>query len=107
MDLTLDSICDIKLYQSKKGYRFSVDSLLLYNFVNLKIAHNIADLGAGSGIIGILLAKKYNHSNVILFEIQEQLVRLAEKNILMNELQNRIEVLQCDLSILPETYGKN
>ena len=34
MNLTLDTIRDIKLYQNKKGYRFSVDALLLYSFVN-------------------------------------------------------------------------
>ncbi len=104
MDLTLDSIRDIKLYQSKKGYRFSVDSLLLYNFINLKIVHTLADLGAGSGIIGILLAKKYVHSKVILIELQEQLVSLAEKNVLINKLQGRINVLQYDLRILSKTF---
>ena len=57
MNLTLDTIRDIKLYQNKKGYRFSVDALLLYSFVNLRRAYRIADLGAGSGIVGILLAK--------------------------------------------------
>lgn len=107
MDLTLDSIRDIKLYQSKKGYRFSVDSLLLYNFVNLKIVHTIADLGAGSGIIGILLAKKYNRSKVVLIELQEKLSRLAKKNVLINELQDRINVLQCDIRNLSETYDKH
>jgi tRNA1Val (adenine37-N6)-methyltransferase len=49
MDVTLDSIRDIRLYQLKRGYRFSVDALLLYDFVNLKIVERIADLGAGSG----------------------------------------------------------
>ena len=60
MDVTLDSIRNIKLFQSKKGYRFSVDALLLFDFVNLKKAERIGDLGAGSGIVGRLLAKKYS-----------------------------------------------
>jgi tRNA1Val (adenine37-N6)-methyltransferase len=101
MDITFDSIRDIKLYQSKTGYRFSVDSLLLHDFVNLKKVDSIADLGAGSGIVGILLAKKYPESYVTLFEIQENLAGLAEKNVILNNLQDRVKVIQCDIREIP------
>ena len=101
MDITLDSIRDIKIYQSRTGYRFSVDSLLLYNFVNLKRAGSIADLGAGSGIIGILLAKKYPDARITLFELQDTLIRLAEKNIVENSLEERVKVVRRDLRDLP------
>jgi tRNA1Val (adenine37-N6)-methyltransferase len=104
MDVTLDSIRNIKLYQSKTGYRFSVDALLLYDFVNLRKVSAIADLGAGSGIVGILLAKKYHEARITLFEIQDTLFRMAEKNIVLNNLQNRINVMQCDVREIPESY---
>jgi tRNA1Val (adenine37-N6)-methyltransferase len=97
MDVTLDSIRDIQLFQSKNGYRFSVDSLLLYDFVNLKRANRIADLGAGSGIIGILLGKKYPDALVTLFELQEGLVQVAEENIVKNKLVNRAKVIRSDI----------
>jgi tRNA1Val (adenine37-N6)-methyltransferase len=99
--VTLDSIRDIKICQSKEGYRFSVDSLLLYDFVNLKKVSNIADLGTGSGIVGILLARKYPDSRAVLFEIQESLVRLAQNNLAINYLEDRVEVVGCDLRLLP------
>ena len=101
MDVTLDSIRDIKLYQSKTGYRFSVDSLLLFDFVNLKQIKRVADLGAGSGIVGILLAKKYSEAAVTLFELQESLIELAKKNILINHLEDRVKVVPCDLRTAP------
>ncbi len=97
MDVTLDSIRDIRLYQPKDGYRFSVDSLLLFDFVNLRKAEHIADLGAGSGIIGILLAGKYPDASVDLFEIQDNLVRLAKKNVILNTVEERVQVIKCDL----------
>jgi len=100
MDITLDSIRDIKLYQSKNGYRFSVDSLLLYDFVTLKRVNSIADLGAGSGIIGILLAKKYPDANISLFELQDSLIKLAKKNVVQNCLEDRVKVIRCDLRTL-------
>jgi len=101
MDVTLDSIRDIRLYQPKNGYRFSVDSLLLYDFVNLRKAGRIADLGAGSGIIGILLAGKYPDASVDLFEIQDNLIKLAEKNVVLNNVEDRVHVIKCDLRDLP------
>jgi tRNA1Val (adenine37-N6)-methyltransferase len=100
-DVTLDSIRDIKIFQSKEGYRFSVDSLLLYDFVNLGKVSNIADLGTGSGIVGILLAKKYPLARAALFEIQESLVKLAQDNLAINCLEDRAEVVGCDLKLLP------
>ncbi|MEW6675447.1 MAG: tRNA1(Val) (adenine(37)-N6)-methyltransferase [Nitrospirota bacterium] len=97
METTLDSIRDIKLYQYRYGYRFSVDALLLYSFVNLKRVSKIADLGAGSGIVGLLLAEKYPDAEVTLFELQDSLVRLAEKNIALNSLEDRVNVIKCDI----------
>jgi tRNA1Val (adenine37-N6)-methyltransferase len=101
MDVTLDSIRDIRLFQPKLGYRFSVDSLLLCDFVNLRKVQSIADLGSGSGIVGILLAKKYPDANITLFELQENLVRLSEKNIAQNDLVKRVKVFQSDIRVLP------
>lgn len=100
MDVTLDSIRDIQLFQSRNGYRFSVDSLLLYNFVNLKRANRIADLGAGAGIVGLLLAKKYPDAHITLFELQNNLVKLAEKNVVQNRLEDRVKTIRCDLRTL-------
>lgn len=97
MDVTLDSIRDIRLYQPKNGYRFSVDSLLLFDFVNLRKAKSIADLGAGSGIIGILLAGKYPGASVDLFELQDNLAGMAEKNVILNRCEDRVRVIKCDL----------
>lgn len=97
---TLDYIKDVHVYQNKTGYRFSVDALLLYSFVKLQRVKRIADLGAGSGIIGLLLAKKYKNSKVCLVEIQESLVQLAERNIVLNELADRVKALKADIKDL-------
>lgn len=103
-ELTLDSIRDIRLYQPKIGYRFSVDSLLLFNFINLPRVKRIADLGAGCGIIGLLLARKYEKSMVALFEIQRELFEVAIKNIEINSLQKRMEAFNLDMKEIPFLY---
>lgn len=98
LELTLDTIRDLKLYQNKKGYRFSVDALLLYSFVNLRRAGHIADLGAGSGVIGLLLARKYHDSTVTLIELQESLAGLAKKNAKLNSLDDRVAVIESNIT---------
>lgn len=97
VDVTLDSIRDIRLYQYENGYRFSVDALLLYCFVNIPRARKIADLGAGSGIVGLLLANKYAGSAVTLFELQAGLATLARRNVALNSLEERVTVIKKDI----------
>lgn len=104
-EITFDSIRDIKIYQPKSGYRFSVDSLLLFNFVNLKRIKSIADLGSGIGIIGLLLAKRYEISKVFLFEIQDKLAELASRNIEINGLKDRVSVFNIDMQEIPSFYS--
>ena len=95
--LTLDSILDIQLYQHKSGYRFSADAVLLSAFINTPRLKKVADFGAGSGIIGLLLAKKYPAAEITLIELQENLVRLAEKNAALNGLDKKAKVVHADI----------
>jgi tRNA1Val (adenine37-N6)-methyltransferase len=95
--LTLDTILDLQLYQSKSGYRFSADAVLLSSFVSVQRLKKIADLGAGSGIIGLLLAKKYLSAHITLIELQESLVKNAKKNVALNDLEDRVSVVHADI----------
>lgn len=102
METTLDGIRDIKVYQNIEGYRFSVDAVLLYSFADMRYARRIADLGAGSGIIGLLLAQKYPKAAVTLVELQESLFRLAVRNIAINGLGDRVTAVLCDVAHLQQ-----
>ena len=99
MILTLDSIRDIRLYQRRSGYRFSLDALLLFDFAQKRIqkAQTIADLGAGSGVVGLLLAKRYPAARVVLLELQDGLYGLSLKNIALNGLEGRVRAVKTDL----------
>ncbi|MCS7215231.1 MAG: methyltransferase [Thermodesulfovibrio sp.] len=96
MDYTFDSIGSIKICQPKEGYRFSVDALILANFVNLRKISKAIDIGAGTGIIGIILAKKYRESYITMIEIQPELAKLAEESIKLNNLDKKAEVICMD-----------
>ena len=104
-ETTLDGIRDIKIYQNKDGYRFSVDAVLLYAFADMRYVRNIADLGTGSGIIGLLLARKYTRARVTLVELQESLYGLALKNIEINGLNNRVNAVLADIKHLKSDFS--
>jgi tRNA1Val (adenine37-N6)-methyltransferase len=98
-NLTLDSICGVRLYQRIEGYRFSIDSVLLAGFAKCsKGIRRVVDLGAGSGVVGLILAMRYPWTEVLLFEVQEGLSALAQRNVELNQLQQRVQVLKADAS---------
>ncbi len=97
-DETLDSFYHgrILVLQKEKGYRFSVDAPLLADFIQTKASDEILELGAGNGIISLLLSiKPFRHITAV--EIQESLADLAKRNIKLNNLENQITVVQEDL----------
>jgi tRNA1Val (adenine37-N6)-methyltransferase len=104
---TLDSIKDVKLFQAKDGYRFSIDAVLLENFISANRLEKGIELGTGSGIISILLAKKLRGANITAVEIQKDLAERAVRNISLNNLQGRVEILQKDIKDLKKIYPTN
>lgn len=100
-ELTLDAVFggDLPLQQPKRGYRFNVDAVILARFVAETVvpAEHVVDLGAGSGIVGLALAKLWSQSRVALVELQASLADIASANIVRNQLGARVRVHQADL----------
>ena len=55
----------------------------------------VLDLGCGWGAIGIIVAKLFQDTSVLMCDINERAVALAQKNIRMNGI-DRAEVIQSD-----------
>jgi tRNA1Val (adenine37-N6)-methyltransferase len=97
-DETLDTFYHgrVRVLQKKTGYRFSVDAPLLADFIRTRAGDEALDLGTGSGIISLLLSvKPFRH--IVALEIQEGLADLARRNVELNGLGDRIEVVRADL----------
>lgn len=69
-------------YSQPDFYRFNKDSLELVNFIVNRglTAHSILDLGAGSGVIGIELARKLKAKQLTLLELQNDYEIHLQKN---------------------------
>jgi tRNA1Val (adenine37-N6)-methyltransferase len=87
---TLTILCHdrLKLLQKKGAYRFSLDPILLANFITLKKQERMLDIGTGCGIIPIYMASRYPHNSFTGVEIQAELFDLAARNIRLNGCEN-------------------
>lgn len=96
---TLESLCggNLKIIQKKKGYRYTIDSVLLAGFVEPKAADRILELGAGSAVISLLLACRHRGVRVTAVELQQGLADMARRSVSLNRLDDRVRVLQGDL----------
>ncbi len=88
---------NLKIVQNKNLYTFTSDSVILANFVRTKPGDVAVEIGTGSGVISILVQAKNPLEKIFAFEIQPQMANLANKNILINNLQQKIQVFCEDI----------
>lgn len=106
-DFTHDELklFDLQLFQPRHGYRYSLDALLLARFCPvLKTGGSIVDLGAGCGIISLVLARVNSTSSVVAVEKNHDMAALVERNIQHNELADRVSVCAEDVINLRKNY---
>lgn len=81
------------LYQPESGYCYNSDSLLLYNFISsFKPCGDMLDVGAGCGIIGLLVARDNKKVNIEAIEKQDIFVSYATHNARVNNINYKIDL---------------
>ncbi len=88
---------NLKIIQDPNGFCFGLDAVLLANFVEARKGSKIVDLGTGTGIIPILLAGKTTDTHIKAVEIQSDVAEMASRSVILNQMEQRIEVLNIDL----------
>ena len=97
-------INNLKIYQNDDWFKFSLESVLLPNFVTLNLrCKNIIDLCTGNAPIPLILSAK-TKANVVGVEIQKDVYELAMKSVEINGLSNRIKLINDNLCNLKEYY---
>lgn len=93
-----------KIIQNKEKFSYGMDAILLSSFVKAKGV--VVDLGTGTGIIPLRI---YNEENVDIIygvEIQEEVVNMAKRSVELNNLQDKIKILNADLKELTKHFKK-
>jgi tRNA1Val (adenine37-N6)-methyltransferase len=91
----------LTLTQPARGYRYSLDPFLLAGFCRPRPRERILDLGAGVGVIGLLLARRHPTVRVVGIELQPELARHAAENARASGLAGRCHVILADLREAP------
>ena len=117
-EVTLDDLENgYEIYQSRQGFRFGIDAVLLADFAakslrnataadRIRIEGNtetgcngtrrILDLGCGNGILPLLLAAR-GAGHTTGLEIQKEAVELAQRSVAYNHLEDRITIREGDI----------
>ena len=85
---TRDSILGgaITVVQPETGYRFSIDSILLVRFASARAGDRVLELGAGCGVIALIIAAVSKPREICAIEIQKPMADLMERNVRANGL---------------------
>jgi len=103
-DLDLDGL---KLIQDTDMFCFGIDAVMLANFAYCNEGAKVVDLCTGNGIIPVLLSKKIPASEIIGVEIQNEVASLAKENVELNNLQDKVKILNEDLKNVFNILGKS
>ncbi|MFP4386014.1 MAG: tRNA1(Val) (adenine(37)-N6)-methyltransferase [Alphaproteobacteria bacterium] len=87
----------VGLYQVDKGFRTSMDSVLLAAACPARAGERILDLGCGVGSAGLCVLYRVASASLLGVDIQNDHIALAEKNAAHNNMQDRASFLCADV----------
>ena len=97
----------LKIYQDTDLFNFSLDSILLADFVTITArTKNICDLCSGNAPIPLYLTLR-SKAKMVGVEIQESVYDLGVKSVAYNGLDKQIELKLANLKGISNEIGKN
>ena len=87
----------LRIIQSMRGFRHSMDAILLAQFAAPRPTDRVLDLGCGNGAIALLLAYRHPPLRVVGLEMQPALASRALRGAQLNGLHDRVEIVEGDL----------
>ena len=108
MKIVKNDLFDYKnryIYQDKEGFKFSLDSILLAEYSQVKKNMKILDMCSGNAVIPLIISTK-TKDNIVAFEIQKEIAALAKKSVELNGLDEQIKVINDDVNNIAKYFNK-
>jgi tRNA1Val (adenine37-N6)-methyltransferase len=85
---TIDTILSgaLTIVQPSGGYRFALDSILLARFARPRQDARVLELGAGCGVVSLILAALHHPREAVAVEVQPGLAALITHNAALNKI---------------------
>ncbi|MGX9339272.1 tRNA1(Val) (adenine(37)-N6)-methyltransferase [Mycoplasma sp. 1890] len=97
---------DLFVYQDKEMFNYSVDTILLGNFVSInRNVSNMLEVGTNNGALSIFMAARSKKIKIDAVEIQPKAVLLAKQNVCLNNLEDQIKIFEADFKEYAKDYA--
>ena len=94
-----------RIIQDPEKFCFGMDAVLLSGFADAPENGRVLDLGTGTGIIPILMAAKTRANELIGLEIQPESAEMAGRSVELNDLRDRVKIIQGDIKEAGQIFG--
>lgn len=95
-----------QLIQNPSLFCFGMDAVLLSTFATAASGQKVLDLGTGNGVIPILMEAKNPGAYFTGLEIQALSFELADRNVKLNKLESKINMVQGDIKEASRIFGE-
>ena len=93
------------IIQDPEKFCFGIDAVLLSGFAKVKKGEHVLDMGTGTGIIPVLLSAKPEGACFTGLEIQYECAEMAQRSVAMNQLEDRVNIVQGDIKEAADIFG--
>lgn len=91
-----------KIVQKSDYFKFSLDSMLLANFVNINMSDSkLLDFCTGNCPIPIILSNSIK--NIVAFEVQKEIYELGDESLKLNNINN-VKLINDDIKNIGNYY---
>ena len=84
------------IQQEKSAMKVGTDGVLLGGWVNTKRCDTVLDIGAGTGVIALMMAQRTN-AKIMGIEIEENAALEAQQNVADSPWKGRVEIVHSSL----------
>ena len=88
-----------EIFQDKTAMKVGTDGVLLGAWSNLETGDNILDIGAGTGLISLMLAQRFPNSRVDAIEIDYDAFLQAKENFEHSIFSERLKIKNTSLQV--------
>jgi tRNA1Val (adenine37-N6)-methyltransferase len=81
-----------RIYQNKSAFKIGTDGVLLGAWADASSAATVLDIGAGTGLIALMIAQR-THSDIVAVEPDRQSYEQAIRNVEISPWESRITII--------------
>lgn len=94
-----------RIIQNQDKFCFGMDAVFLSDFAKSSKGDKVLDMGTGTGVIPILMEARNKEASYTALEIQSESVDMARRSVILNNLQNKIEIVEGDIKEASKIFG--